>query len=219
MARTRELHRENPYRQIFTAEVVAVQDDVVELDATAFYARSGGQVGDRGLLGGHRVVDTGYGPDKSRVLHRVEWDGTPLLKGQYVQGHIDWERRLSTMRMHTAQHLLWLALNDAYGSGQQDRGGEIRPEKARLDVAWEGGRERPSAEALTERLNAYVEADLPVDRYRIIGSADRWEWRVPGHEPIPCGGTHVRRTSEVGPVTVGVTGKGRGVARLSVSPA
>ncbi|WP_250301017.1 alanyl-tRNA editing protein [Streptomyces sp. A 4/2] len=215
--RTHELHREDPYLSEFTANVTGVEDDVVELDSTAFYARGGGQVGDQGDLGGHRVVDTVVSPGRDSVLHRVEWSGEPLRVGRQVTGRIDWDRRYATMRMHSAQHLLWLALVGEYGEGQKDSGGEIRPDKARLDVVWDAA-QRPAADALTARLAALTEADLPIERYVVDLAAGRWEWRVEGHAAIACGGTHVRRTGEVGRLDVSVKGKGRGTARLTVSP-
>ncbi|MCT9093209.1 alanyl-tRNA editing protein [Streptomyces sp. ASQP_92] len=215
--RTEELHRKDAYLRSFEATVVRAEDDIVELDATAFYARGGGQQGDQGVLGGHQVVDTVVAQDRLSVLHRMAWTGDPLRAGDRVAGYVDWERRYALMRLHSAQHLLWLALTQEYGPEQQDRGGEIRPEKARLDVAWSKD-ERPSAEALTARLDTLVAADLPIERYVVDEGAGRWEWRIEGHPPIPCGGTHVRRTSEVGPLVVTVKGKGRDTARLTVAP-
>ncbi len=121
------------------------------------------------------------------------------------------------MRLHSAQHLLWIALTAEYGPEQQDRGGEISPDKARLDVAWEAS-ERPDAAALTARLADLVAADLPIERYATDVEGERWEWAISGHPPIPCGGTHIRSTGETGPLAVTVKGKGRGTVRLTVSP-
>ncbi|WP_187283569.1 alanine--tRNA ligase-related protein [Streptomyces sp. t39] len=216
--RTHLLHREDPYLRDFETTVSGVGEDTLELDATAFYARGGGQLGDQGVLGGHRVLDTVKSPDGLGVVHRMEWNGAPPAPGDRVTGHVDWERRYPMMRLHSAQHLLWIALAAEYGPDQQERGGEISPEKARLDVAWEAA-ERPDAAALTARLAALVAADLPIERYATDPGGERWEWAIAEHPPIPCGGTHVRSTGETGPLAVTVKGKGRGTVRLTVSPA
>ncbi|MEY6568467.1 hypothetical protein AB8B12_26755 [Streptomyces sp. PGLac3x] len=216
--RTHLLHRDDPYLRQFEATVTAVGDQTLELDTTAFYARGGGQLGDQGRLGGHRVLDTVKSEDGLRVVHRMEWDGAPPAPGDRLTGEVDWERRYPMMRLHSAQHLLWIALTDTYGPGQQDRGGEISPQKARLDVAWEAP-ERPDPAALTARLEALVAADLPIERYATDTEGERWEWAIAEHPPIPCGGTHVRSTGETGPLAVSVKGKGRGTVRLTVSPA
>lgn len=220
--RTTELHREDPYRTEFTATVVAVDGDLVELDETAFYARSGGQAGDTGRLAGRPVTDTYYSPERDRVLHVVDrQDEGSLNPGDQVVGIVDWDRRYRMMRLHTAQHLSWVVYESIYGSGHQDRGGEVRPDKARLDVSWTDPTTKPVSDDLSAALADLVRRDLPIARYA-DDSADRdagrdnWVWEVEGHPPIPCGGTHVRRTSEVGDVRLGVQRKGSGVFRLSV---
>ncbi|MFJ1751930.1 alanyl-tRNA editing protein [Kitasatospora sp. NPDC088134] len=215
---THLLHREDPYLRDFEATVVRVDEETLELDATAFYARGGGQPGDQGLLGGHRVLDTVKSPDGLGVVHRMEWSGPPPAVGDRLTGRVDWERRYPLMRLHSAQHLLWIALTAEYGPEQQDRGGEIGLDKARLDVSWEAP-ERPDPAALTARLAELVAADLPIERYATDEEGRNWEWAIAGHRPIPCGGTHVRSTGETGPLAVSVKGKGRNTVRLTVSPA
>jgi Ser-tRNA(Ala) deacylase AlaX len=215
------LHREDPYRSEFTATVVSVDDGLVELDETAFYARSGGQAGDTGLLAGLRVTDTHYNAERDRVLHVVEWQGEPsFAAGDKVDGVIDWERRYRMMRLHTAQHLSWVAYVSVYGPDHEDRGGEIRPDKARLDVSWTDPTAKPVVEDLSAALADLVRQDLPVARYPDRDAdgtgRDTRIWEIEGHAPIPCGGTHVSRTGEVGEVKLGVQRKGSGVFRLSV---
>lgn len=219
---TTELHREDPYRSEFTATVVAVDGDLVELDETAFYARSGGQAGDTGRLAGHAVTDTRYSPERDRVLHVVDPSGEgSLAVGDEVTGVVDWERRYRLMRLHTAQHLSWVVYESVYGAGHEDRGSEVRPEKARLDVSWPDPASKPVPDELAAALADLVRQDLPIARFPDDTAEpgtgrDSWVWQIEGHPPIPCGGTHVRRTGEVGEVRLGVQRKGSGVFRLSV---
>src|SRR5690349_13970002 len=98
-------HTDSYLREV-DATVVAVEGQGLALDQTAFYAQSGGQPADRGLLrwegGEASVLDVRKAGDM--VLHTV--DGTPPAVGSRVHGSIDWERRYALMRAHTALHVL-----------------------------------------------------------------------------------------------------------------
>src|SRR5690349_10126001 len=82
----------------------------VILEATAFYPEAGGQMADRGTLGGVAVVDVQA--DDAGVVHHV-LDGVLPAIGEEIEGAIDWSRRRVHMALHTGQHLLSRALIDA----------------------------------------------------------------------------------------------------------
>src|SRR5664279_997867 len=103
---TRRLYHADSYLRRFDATVVAVTTykdrPAIVLDETAFYPEAGGQLGDRGTLGGIAVTDT-QETDDGTVVHLVE---APLEVGARVTGELDWQRRRQHMAQHTAQHLL-----------------------------------------------------------------------------------------------------------------
>ncbi len=234
---TQLLFRDDAYLRDRAAVVTAANHDWVELDSTVFYAASGGQPGDTGTLaidGGQRfaVVDAVHpDSDRTRVLHRLE--GPPPPVGARVTAEIDWDRRLRLMRMHTALHLLSVAL--PYGV----TGGAIGPDKGRLDFDMP---EPPQDVAAVEAwINARIAENLSVT-YEWITDAEldaapemvktmkvkppMGEGRVrlvrigTGDATVdlqPCGGTHVRATAEIGPVRIGkIEKKGRENRRVNL---
>src|SRR5262249_49114869 len=104
---------DDAYLRRFDAEVVALTTykgtPAVVLDRTAFYPEAGGQLGDRGQLGGAQVIDT-QELDDGAIAHLIT--GEPPAVGSQVTGELDWARRRQHMAQHTAQHLLSGALLD-----------------------------------------------------------------------------------------------------------
>ncbi|MBE9603477.1 alanyl-tRNA editing protein [Acetobacteraceae bacterium H6797] len=218
---TELLYRDDAYLTEAKAVAFAIGPEGVILDRTPFYARAGGQPGDAGLLvwedGEMAVTEALKGPEDG-VLH-VPAEGASLPPvGVTVTAKIDWAKRHRLMRMHTSLHLLCSLI-----PGAGVTGGQIGLEKSRLDFDLA---EPPSKEWLTEKLNELVATDAEVSE-RWISEAEldenphlvrtlsvkppRGSGRIrlvrigPEEAPIdlqPCGGTHVRRLSEIGTVTV-----------------
>lgn len=217
---TEPLFRDDATLRECAARVESVTPEgAVVLDRTVFYAQGGGQPGDVGRLvrqdGAEvEVASTVYGPDRTTILH-VPAPGAPALApGDRVTAVLDWERRFARMRVHTALHLLSVVLPYPV------TGGSIGDGEGRLDFDIpDGGLDKAE---LTEKLGALVARDAPVS-YRWITDAEldanpglvktmsvkppRGSGRVrlveiEGIDLQPCGGTHVRRTGEVGAVTV-----------------
>jgi len=217
---TERLYERDAYLKEADAQVVAVGEAGIELDRTVFYARGGGQPGDSGVLvtaGGVEIpiVDTVKGEGVT-LLHRPA-DGAAvavLNAGDPVTARIDWDRRHRHIRMHTSLHLL-CAVVDAPVTG-----GNLTADKGRLDFDLpESGINR---EALTAALNELIAADTQTALEWITdeelaaqpelvktmsvqpptGTGAVRLLRIPGVDLQPCGGTHVARTGEIGPVRV-----------------
>ena len=148
---TEELFSVEAYARTCEATVTAVTDDGVVLDRTVFYARSGGQPGDTGTLrwegGEGRVADT---VKRGGMLVHVLDDKAPAA-GTAVVADIDWDRRHTLMRTHTALHALSAIVFRDYGA--KVTGGNMEPGAARMDFELESitpefGRE------VEEKLNA-----------------------------------------------------------------
>lgn len=232
------LYREDAYLARAEAVVLAAGAGGVELDRTLFYASSGGQPGDSGLIlaGGREIAVAGAvhpEGDRSRVLHLLAPGAEAPGPGERVELRLDWERRHRLMRMHSALHLLSVVL--PYGV----TGGSVGEDKGRLDFDMP---EPPGDVAAIEaRLNELVAADLPIGA-EWIGEAELaarpemvktmkvkppvGEGRVrlvrigAGEGTIdlqPCGGTHVRSTAEIGPLRIGkIEKKGRENRRVNL---
>jgi misacylated tRNA(Ala) deacylase len=147
----------------------AVSDDRVVLDRTHFYPEGGGQPADHGTIttddgrvwnvvdvqkhdGIHHYLEPGQGVDEDELPEA----------GATVTGELDWERRYSHMRYHTAQHLLSALLLDEYDA--ETTGNQVRAHKATLDCAYERF-EDDELDHVEARMNELVEQARPVEWY------------------------------------------------------
>ncbi|MBV9078053.1 MAG: alanyl-tRNA editing protein [Methylobacteriaceae bacterium] len=234
-APTVALFREDAYLSEAEAVVVGLTEDGgILLDRTVFYAQGGGQPGDAGMLeradGGRIAIATAtYAPDRGRIVHRPEPGMALPAVGERVLARLDWERRHARMRVHTALHLLSVVLpypvtGGAIGEGDGRLDFDI-PD-AGLDKAEIGAklaalvaRDAPVTESwiTDEELDANpglvktmsVKPPRGTGRVRLVA--------IEGIDLQPCGGTHVRRTGEVGAVSVtDVAKKGKQNRRVRI---
>ena len=223
---TKMLFMEDCYLKEFDANVIGRGEGYVVLDRTAFYPEGGGQPTDTGTLNGVRVKEVRK--KDGEVRHYVE---TPLDGA--VHGVLDWERRYAHMRMHTAEHLLLAIALDRYNA--EIIGNQIGAEKSRMDFALEKI-DAEMRECLTCEFDKIVDDGRPVRIYTtsrdsVLESVDAhrrqlYEKALPnvsevrvvdidGVDKSPCGGTHVKNTSEIGHIEITqVQNKGSGKRRL-----
>jgi misacylated tRNA(Ala) deacylase len=227
---TELLYLRDAYRRRFDATIVAVRDDRVALDRTAFYPTGGGQPHDTGTLDDSRVVDVRKEGDL--VWHRL--DGSVSGEGEPVQGEIDWDRRHALMRTHTALHVLCGVIWNEWGKAVT--GGNMEPFEARMDFEFdplpegfgprieelvnrEFGAARPIEVSFLPRGQALGDEDLIRTEVNLIPESVQ-EIRVvdiTGLDKQADGGTHVRSTDEVGRVQVVKTeSKGKGNKRIRI---
>ncbi len=233
---TAKLFLEDPYKTSFEATVTAASENGVQFDKTIFYATSGGQPGDTGVLQISNqnipVVTTKKGEGFEDIWHILP-EGISLAVGDKVSGEIDWATRHKYMRMHTCLHLLCsLIVGNVTG-------GSIGADKGRLDFDLPAG--ALDKDDLNAKLNALIAADHPVSTEWITDAeldANPNLIRTMSVKPPsgggrvrlvrigtkentvdlqPCGGTHVKSTGEIGPVSiVKIENKGKQNRRISV---
>jgi misacylated tRNA(Ala) deacylase len=227
------LFQGDAYLKACEARVLECTAQGIELDRTVFYPLGGGQPGDTGWLRradvqAVRISDARKG-EAGRILHVPESAAHELKAGDAVRAEIDWERRYAHMRMHTALHLLGSVLR--FGV----TGGQIAADKSRLDFDTQ---EEIDRERVTVALNALIRTDTPVGSLWItdeelaaqpelirtmsvrppVGAGRIRLLEIPGVDLQPCGGTHVARTGEIGPMQVAkVENKGRHNKRVYIS--
>ena len=188
------------------------------LDQTPFYAEAGGQVGDRGALyapAGEKVaeVETAYQPVTGLTVHKVT-ALAPLRAGDEVRAEVAGAMRLSTMRNHTATHLLHAALRQVLGAHVKQAGSVVEPPRLRFDFTHYAAMDHAEIEEV-ERLvneqilrNTAVGTDvLPLEQAVATGAMALFGEKygdevrvisVPGFSKELCGGTHVGRTGDIG---------------------
>jgi len=234
---TELLFRKDAYLTTASCSVSAHTDrGGIVPDASLFYPTGGGQPGDGGHLtwtGGTVKIATCVKGEAGEVVLVPDAGGVLPPVGAQVTQELDWDKRYSHMRVHTALHLLSVVLPLPV------TGGAIGAGKGRLDFAMpEPPEDRTAVE---EALNALIARDLPVSeswitedelaanphlvktmsvqppkgagRIRLIAIGDGAD-RV---DLQPCGGTHVARTGEIGPVRLGkIENKGRQNRRVNL---
>jgi misacylated tRNA(Ala) deacylase len=231
---TESLFRDDAYLRACTARVVGVDERGIRLDRTVFYPQGGGQPGDTGhlRLGDGRtvaIIDTRKGDGSDEVLHLAAPGAVLPAPGDAVTAAIDWERRYRPMRMHSCLHLLCAAVPGAV------TGGQIGDGKGRLDFDVPG--DALDKETITRRLNELVTADRPATPRWIsdeelaarpelvrtmsvkppLGQGRVRLLDIEGVDLQPCGGTHIRRTGEIGRVEVSkIENKGRQNRRVVI---
>ena len=208
--------------------VLAIEDQgdgtaLMKLAESPFYAEGGGQVSDRGWIDGNagraEVRDVlRIGDDQ--VL-RVSLDGD-LPEGAQVTARVDAARRHATQANHTATHVLNWALRGALGEGVRQAGSYVGPDKLRFDFTHRGRIEPEVLAEIERQVNARVAEDTPVTaRVMPRGEADDLgaiglfeekygdEVRVVQAGEFSrelCGGCHVSRTGEIGPLVIASEG-------------
>ena len=157
---TERVYQRDAYLKTLAAAVVEVTPEGVVLERTIFFPRGGGVMGDEGTLRDpdgalYRVLETHEADE--RILHRVDRDG--LRVGAAVHCALDWARRYTLMRYHTATHVLTGVMFKDYGV--RVTGNQLTPEKGRVDFAFTTF-DRELLEAGFTKSNALIAQDLPV---------------------------------------------------------
>jgi alanyl-tRNA synthetase len=217
--------------------VVATPGEItrVVLDRTPFYAESGGQVADAGVLtwdGGRAEVIDVQRPVKGLVAHQVRVLEGELREGAELTAEVDYEWRLSACQAHSGTHVVHAALRQVLGPQALQSGSYNRPGYLRLDFAWQGALTTQQRSDVEDVANAAVRADHRVtasymtlpearafgalalfgetygEQVRVVEIGGPWSREL-------CGGTHVRGSAQIG--TLALTGEssvGSGARRV-----
>jgi len=219
------LYYDDAYTTRFTARVAGRGAfggrPAVELESTFFYPESGGQEADRGTLGRLSVVDVQADPEE-RVWHVLEGDAPA---DQELEAQVDWARRFDHMQQHTGQHILSAAFERE--AGAPTLSSRLGTERCTIEVGMAEADWKRVAR-LEEAANRIVWEDRPVERHWADErSVARFRLRkapvvtgrirvveIPDWDVSACGGTHTRRTGEVGLIKIVRWEKVRGNLRF-----
>ena len=227
-----KLFEENAYLKEFKAKIISIniEEKTIELDNTAFYARSGGQPGDIGTIIAENknieVKDTIKKDNKIiNIINKLE----NLDKGIEIIGKIDWEKRYKHMKMHSALHLMCSVIPLGV------TGGQIGYEKSRLD--FNDPEKEINKEEIEEKINSLVKDDYEItseiidskildDQPELVRTMSVKPPQIDGKIRLikignvdlqPCGGTHVKSTAEIGSIKIGkIENKGRMNRRVNI---
>ncbi len=186
------------------------------LDITPFYPEKGGQVGDKGVLEGEgflfEVLDT-QSPVEGIIVHKGKVIYGSIHKGKTVHAKVDKEKRYSTMRHHTATHLLHAALRNILGDHVKQAGSLVHPDYLRFDFTHFEGLSEEEIKRIEEVVNEEIMKnepvickEMPIDEALKSGAIAIFEEKYgdvvrvisAGISTELCGGTHVSRTGDIG---------------------
>lgn len=231
---TDQLFVEDAYARSCDAQVTLAAPGAIQLDRTVFYAAGGGQPGDSGVLkltDGTEipVLNTVKGENAGEILHLVAEDAPLPAPGTALVAELDWERRHKHMRMHTCLHLLCAVIDAPVTGGQlgADKGRldfdlpELTLEKAEIDARLNELIARDAAVGTRWISDAELAAQPDLVRTMKVqpptGQGRVRLLEVSDIDLQPCGGTHVKSTGEIGPVTVRkIENKGKHNRRVNI---
>jgi alanyl-tRNA synthetase len=211
----------------------AGQEGQVVLDHSPFYAESGGQVGDAGLLmsGGARFVVTDTQKVGGAHAHIGLLESGELRVGGEVQGLVDEKRRQAVVLNHSATHLLHAALREVLGKHVLQKGSLVAPDRLRFDFSHSQAVTPDELQRIEQRVNEVIRANAPAETkvmpfdaavasgaMALFGEKYASDVRVLSIGDFSvelCGGTHVTRAGDIGLFKiVGESGVAAGVRRI-----
>ena len=228
---TSEIFRDDPYKNECEAKILDFGDNWIILDQTVFYAEGGGQLGDTGLIKvGQQEIQIENTIKENNLIKHIFSSKFEFEIGDNVTCIIDWDRRYKLMKMHTSLHLLCSLVN------AKVTGGSVGDGKGRLDFNLDF---KPNKEELKDNLNDLIQGnhDITISwisaqeldknpnlvktmsvlpprtngSIRMVRIGDNIDYQ-------PCGGTHVKNTSEIGLVEINkVENKGKLNKRVAIS--
>lgn len=201
----------DPYLTRIDATVTGVSGAEVTLDRTVAFAASGGQASDAGTIAGREIVSArNEGPE---IVYTLQGDHG-LAPGDVVTVAIDWPTRYRLMRLHLAAELVLELVTRDFPSAKKV-GADISPQRARIDFAWDGSIAE-TFPLIEPELAQLVDADLAIESAFSDEPAQQRYWRIDGFAQVPCGGTHPRRTGEIGRLRLKRTNPGAGKERIEI---
>jgi Ser-tRNA(Ala) deacylase AlaX len=208
---TRKVFWEDPYLTEIDTRVASVNGNDITVEQTIFYAFSGGQEGDHGTIGNRRVLKAQK--DGKEIVYTLE-EGHGLKSGDPVKIKIDWERRYKLMRLHFAAEIILELVNQHLGPIKKI-GAHIAQDKARIDFEW-GENISKLFPVIQKEALQIIEANQEIMSAFSNEEEEQRYWEIKGFSRVPCGGTHLRRTGEVGEIRLKRNNIGKGKERIEI---
>ena len=221
------------------SETAPPQRVEIVLDRTPLYAESGGQIADTGTITGTGANQTARAAvtdvqkiGKTLWVHRVNVESGEFVEGDTVEAAVDTGWRHGATQGHSGTHLVHAALRQILGPNAVQAGSLNRPGYLRFDFQWQGPLSEDQRSRIEEVANEAVEADYAVNTFttgledaKAMGAMALFGEQYPDQVRVVeiggpfslelCGGTHVRNSAQVGPVTIlGESSVGSGVRRV-----
>lgn len=201
---------DNPYQHELTTKVAEVSGNQVLFDETIAYSFAGGQESDKATVNGIPILDS---KREGNLIYYTVPENHGLAVGDTVHMVIDWPRRHKLMRLHFAAELILEIVTRMFG--YEKIGAHISETKSRIDFIAEESI-KPHLPAILAAYDEIIKSDLPIEKAFSDIEHQRRYWKIEGFAQVPCGGTHVNRTGEVGSVTLKREHPGKSIERIEI---
>ncbi len=202
----------NPYQTELASTVVEILNNKIKLSATIFYAESGGQESDAGTIGRVKVIKAEK--DGKSIIYTLE--SIPDFEvGDEVLCVINWTRRYALMKLHFAAEVVLELFTQNYPSINKI-GAHISENKSRIDFDWPENINSLLPD-IQKKAQALIDSDLNIESDFIDRVDERRYWKVEGFAKVSCGGTHLKKTSEVGNIKLKRKNIGKGKERVEIT--
>jgi Ser-tRNA(Ala) deacylase AlaX len=208
---TQKLFWQDPYQTQLQTHITGLSGNDVTVAQTIFYAFSGGQESDAGTFNDQPVLQARK--DGLDILYTLP-DNHNFQPNDPVTIVIDWERRYRLMRLHFAAELI-LELTYRAFPGIEKIGAHIATDKSRIDFLCAESI-TPALPGLRQQALDLIQADHPITSAFSDQAAQRRYWEIDGFARVACGGTHLKRTGEVGYITLKRNNIGKGKERVEI---
>lgn len=208
---TQKLFWADPYQTQLDTHITHVKGNDVTVAQTIFYAFSGGQESDAGTFNNQPVLQARK--EGQNIVYSLA-DGHGFKVGDPLRIQLDWERRYKLMRLHFAAEII-LELTYQNLNPITKIGAHIAQDKSRIDFEWNENIAQYFP-LLTEKANALVDANLDIISAFSDEQTQKRYWEIAGFARVACGGTHLRRTGEVGHIQLKRKNVGKGKERIEI---
>lgn len=207
----RKVFWENPYQTQLTTTVAQVDGNRLLFEDTIIYSFAGAQESDKATVNGLPVLSSEIIDNK--IFYTLP-EGHGLKVGDTILQEIDWARRLKLMRLHFAAEIILELVTQKYGF--EKIGAHIAETKSRIDFVTDKNISNIFPDILAQ-YNKIIESNLPINKDFSDKEKHRRYWKIEGFAQVPCGGTHVNTTGEVGFVNLKRVNIGAGRERIDIT--
>lgn len=200
----------NPYQITLDTKVEYVNGNEIVPAATIAYSFAGGQESDKAFF--NKIEVLGSRMDSNLIYYMLP-EGHGFKVGDPIHMTIDWERRHKLMRLHFAAELILELVTQNYHL--EKVGAHISETKSRIDFKSDTPI-TPQLPILLEHYNEIIKKNLVIQKEYSDVENQRRYWKIHGFAQVPCGGTHVNTTGEVGFVTLKREKPGKGIERIEI---
>lgn len=220
----------DPYLTKIKTKVLNILENEVVFEETIGYSESGGQESDKVTVNGIPVLSSRMDKKAPFFIYYTLPDGHGFSVGDTILMEIDWLRRNKLMRLHFTCELVLILMNRLFNGTQT--GIELKPEEIDTVIRKKGAHMAETGArvdfecstniseyfpAILSEYNKIIAADLPIEKGFLNEAEEIRYWRLPSIAMVPCGGTHVRSTGEIGGIDLKRDRANKGVERIRIT--